>query len=328
MHQSVVRSVSIDYSKVQCRKLRNRSVLRSCTPDICSSRPKEKIESPKNKKSGSVQYNSKTRKAVIPLIGEVNLPREEFHLVSPANSNAPTITKLNLNRISLKAPKILQSFISDAKSFLVYKKDYLGCLQKSIKDLKSLNFLSGDHSDFKKVVHSKAFQDPKSRIFLKAVKNGQMELVKNLLRENPLIIQSFDNAGLTALHWCTLRNRMEIAKLLINNKALVDATDIVKRTPLLLAVKRGNFDFVQMFLINRADPCIVPDPKKSIVDYSKKYLIQEILRKAVMLHKQLKKVAKKERDEKWRNDIIPRFLNFDSIKPVDLKSVRHKSILI
>ena len=319
MQQSIVRSVSINHAKMQCKKLRSRSVLRSVTPDLGSARPREKVESPVYKKNELMQYNPETRKATFPLIGEVNLPREEFHLVSPKNSHIPENKKIKYEKILFKTPKILQQFISDSKKMFIYRKNYLECLQKSIKDLKTLNFLTSEVDDLKKVVHSKPLQDPKSKMFIKAAKTGNLQLVRNLLRENPNIIQSFDIVGLTALHWCALRNRMEVAKLLVSSRALVDAIDMVKRTPLFLAVKRDNFELIQFFLINKADPCIVPDPKKSVVDYAKKYLNQEILRKAIIFHKQMKRVPEKERDEKWKNEIVPRFLNFDSIKSRDLK---------
>lgn len=319
MQQSIVRSVSINHAKMQCNKLKSRSVLRSVTPDIRSARPREKVESPKYPKNEFMHYDAKTRKATFPLIGDVNLPREEFHLVSPENKRTPETKKIKYEKILLKTPKILQEFIKDSKKMFIYRKNYLQCLQKSIKDLKTLNFLNSEITDLKKVVHSKPFQDQKSKLFIKAAKNGNLQLVKSLLRENPNVIQSFDIVGLTALHWCALRNRMEVAKLLVSSRAIIDAIDMVKRTPLFLAVKRDNFELIQFFLINKADPCIVPDPKKSIVDYAKKYLNQEILRKAVIFYKQMKRVPEKEKDEKWKNEIVPRFLNFDSIKSTDLK---------
>ena len=324
MKESIVRSSSIDQTQLACQKLRTRSVLRSMTPDIRSVRPVEKLESPRVKKPELLQYDHKNRVANMPLIGQVYLAREEFHLVEPNCLNAPLPNKETYSKLSIKGPKLMKGFIKEFNSLFSNRKNYFKSLQKSLKDLKTLNISKDDMVDFKNVIHSKPYQDPKSTNFFKAVKSGNLLAVRSMIRENPLIVQSFDVVGLTALHWCAIRSRIEIAQLLVNSHAIVDAIDMVKRTPLLIAVKRCNFDLIKFFLINKADPTLVPDSKKTIVDYTNKYVIQEFLKKGIMIYKQYLKLPQGVRDERWKNEFALRFHNFDSIKPKDLNLVKLK----
>jgi hypothetical protein len=295
------------------------------TPDIRSSRTCEKLESTQVKKPETFIYDVRSRVAYMPLIGQVYLSREEFHLMEPSCINTPLPTKETFSKPNVKAPQMMKAFAKEFNNMIGRRKNYFQSLQKSLKDLKTLHIEKDDLKDLQTVVHSKAYQDPKSKIFLKAVKGGNLMTVRNLLRESPYIVQSFDVVGLTALHWCAIRARIEIAQVLVNSHALIDATDMVRRTPLLLAVKRSNFELIKFFMIHKADPTIVPDSKKSIVDYSKKYVIQEFLKKGVLIYKQYVKLPAGLRDEKWKNEFAVRFHNFDSIKPMDLNVSKLKT---
>jgi len=50
----------------------------------------------------------------------------------------------------------------------------------------------------------------------------------------------------TALHWSCKRNYLKISKLLINNYAFINATDIFNKTPLFIAAQNGNLKILKV----------------------------------------------------------------------------------
>jgi type 1 glutamine amidotransferase len=87
-----------------------------------------------------------------------------------------------------------------------------------------------------------------------AIARGDLDDVRLHLKLRPESAQRGKDAGLTPLHQAILRNRTEIAMLLLDAGANVDARDRSARTPLHLAVERGNLALVQALLARRARP--------------------------------------------------------------------------
>ncbi len=87
-----------------------------------------------------------------------------------------------------------------------------------------------------------------------AIARGDIEDVRLHLKTEPERAQHGKDAGLTPLHQAILRNRTEIATLLLDAGASVDAPDRSARTPLHLAVERGNVALVQTLLARHAKP--------------------------------------------------------------------------
>ncbi len=87
-----------------------------------------------------------------------------------------------------------------------------------------------------------------------AIARGDVADVRLHLKLAPESARRGQAAGLAPLHQAILRNRSEIALLLLDAGASVDTPDTSARTPLHLAVERGNLVLVQALLARRARP--------------------------------------------------------------------------
>ncbi len=87
-----------------------------------------------------------------------------------------------------------------------------------------------------------------------AIARGDLDDVRLHVKGAPESAQRGKDAALTPLHQAILRNRTEIAVLLLDAGASVDAPDRSARTPLHLAVERGNVALVQILLTRKAAP--------------------------------------------------------------------------
>ena len=83
-----------------------------------------------------------------------------------------------------------------------------------------------------------------------AVFRGDLEKMKSLLKDNPDLIFTELNGGLTPLHWA--KNRA-VAELLLASNANVNAKSDVGGTPLYEAAGSGYKDVVEVLLANGAD---------------------------------------------------------------------------
>ena len=86
-----------------------------------------------------------------------------------------------------------------------------------------------------------------------AAKNGDLEKVKALLKTNPALVFSKDDAGFTPLHWAAIKGCKEVAELLLANKADVNAKNDYGMMPLHAAVAYHNKAVVELLLTNYAD---------------------------------------------------------------------------
>lgn len=79
-----------------------------------------------------------------------------------------------------------------------------------------------------------------------AVRQDNIEVIKDVLKENPGLAKASDSKGLTPLHYV---NSVEACNLLLDKKAEVNVgTKIENLSPLQSAVLRGNLDIVRMLL--------------------------------------------------------------------------------
>lgn len=94
---------------------------------------------------------------------------------------------------------------------------------------------------------------PRYATIEEAIARGDLAQVRLLLSIDPGAVTRPGKGGLP-LHQAILRNKTEIAVLLLESGASVDAPDRTARTPLHLAVERGNVALVTALLVRHARP--------------------------------------------------------------------------
>ena len=88
----------------------------------------------------------------------------------------------------------------------------------------------------------------------KAARDGDLAKVRLLLKDHPDLVSSKDEEyGQTPLHVSAFNDRLDVAKLLLADKADVNAKANNGSTPLHLAAAKGNKDMVELLLANKAD---------------------------------------------------------------------------
>jgi ankyrin repeat protein len=87
-----------------------------------------------------------------------------------------------------------------------------------------------------------------------AARDGDLKEVQLLLKAHPDLVSSKDEKyGQTPLHIAAFNDRVDVAKVLLANKADVNAKANNGSTPLHLAAAKGNKDMVELLLANKAD---------------------------------------------------------------------------
>jgi type 1 glutamine amidotransferase len=85
-----------------------------------------------------------------------------------------------------------------------------------------------------------------------AIARGDLEDVRRHLAIDPARVKGAPDAALAPLHQAILRNRTEIAMVLLEAGADPSAADRSQRTPVHLAVERGNLALVETLLARKA----------------------------------------------------------------------------
>ena len=100
--------------------------------------------------------------------------------------------------------------------------------------------------------HSVAAHD-QSASFHDAARNGDLERVKALLKDNPDLVFSKDSIGQTPLHYAAYWGYKGVAALLLASKAEVNAKNNDGYTPLHWAAYRGHKAVAALLLANKAE---------------------------------------------------------------------------
>ena len=116
-----------------------------------------------------------------------------------------------------------------------------------------------------------------------AARSGDVKTVETLLKEHPDLVSSKEEKyGQTPLHIAAFNNRVDVVKILIANKADVNAQANNGATPLHLAAAKGNKDIIELLLANKANIDAVDhdgwSPLHSAVTWGQKD-VEDLLRK-------------------------------------------------
>ena len=94
----------------------------------------------------------------------------------------------------------------------------------------------------------------KSTPLHEAVMSNNVEIVETLLNVEPKLLELTDGRSWTALHYSCQYGKCEVAKVLVDKGANIDAQIDIRRTPLHLAGFEGYDVCVEYLLKNQADP--------------------------------------------------------------------------
>ena len=86
-----------------------------------------------------------------------------------------------------------------------------------------------------------------------AARHGHLEQLEVLLKDNPGLVFSKDEGGLTPLHYAAYYGRKGAVELLLANHADVNAKTEADKTPLHDAAFNGHRDVVELLIANNAD---------------------------------------------------------------------------
>jgi ankyrin repeat protein len=154
--------------------------------------------------------------------------RASFQLTSPPvlkvkeTSSVPSLPKST--QLHLKLLEDMEKMIPRT---MKTKKSMRHCLRTSIRQLNTLKLKPDELVFVNKLIPQTPFGRPRSRIFFQYVKEGDVMMVEQMLSDDKYLAHVFDHIKMTALHWAALRGYLEIAKLLLQSNAFVDALDIV-----------------------------------------------------------------------------------------------------
>ena len=77
--------------------------------------------------------------------------------------------------------------------------------------------------------------------------------LKELIAENPDVVDATDDYGMTPLHWAARANSTECAEILLEHGALVNVLNKAHRTPLQLAAEANREDIIRLLAQHDAD---------------------------------------------------------------------------
>lgn len=97
-----------------------------------------------------------------------------------------------------------------------------------------------------------------NNIFLDAVKGGCESTLSDMPRIKEYVISHFED-GMTGLHWACDRGHEEVAELLLQRGALVNARDDAGQTAMHYAASCGHKQLVLLLLRHKADPSLTDD---------------------------------------------------------------------
>jgi len=100
---------------------------------------------------------------------------------------------------------------------------------------------------------------------LKNVKFGEIQVVAQMIKADPLIVFQYDDMQQTGLIWAVKRANIDMARLLLRSFSRVNFKDLTGRSALSFAVADGNTQLVKILLCYKADPLSENNQGESIL---------------------------------------------------------------
>jgi len=117
-------------------------------------------------------------------------------------------------------------------------------------------------------------------VFMDAVGEGNLEVVRKMLLANPALISARDEAKATALHVAVDNGKAEVVKFMLEKKAEVNARNQLEQTPLFLATGPDTEDSLTitgLLLAAKADPNIADAEGNTPLHQSIEIALSELL---------------------------------------------------
>ena len=102
-------------------------------------------------------------------------------------------------------------------------------------------------------------------LLVQAASRGELEKVRTML-DHRAMVSARNNKLLTALHWAVTMGHRDVAELLIERGADVEAKAADGHTPLHMAAREGDAQMVQCLLEARANPNSTNNASQTAVD--------------------------------------------------------------
>jgi len=99
---------------------------------------------------------------------------------------------------------------------------------------------------------------------IKVLKENNIELLKEIIENQPEIVNEKDQSGNYLLHYATIEDNMEAIGLLLNKGADIEAKNYFSATPLQIATLKVNLNLVK-FLIERGARLEVFDTNNNLL---------------------------------------------------------------
>jgi ankyrin repeat protein len=123
-------------------------------------------------------------------------------------------------------------------------------IRNCIVKIKKINsFLPNDWT-----VSNKIFERKGSFLFFSAIKSNDYSYLEIQLKKNPLLVFDVNHNFETALHVACKRSSLDIVKLLLKNKADVNALDSAGRSPLFIGLQKQDVEICRHLLYFGAYP--------------------------------------------------------------------------
>ncbi|KAL4493423.1 hypothetical protein ABPG72_007431 [Tetrahymena utriculariae] len=166
--------------------------------------------------------------------------------LSSKNKNVSQIQAISENK-----------FVNQISKDQIFQKKKVKILRQQLKEalkyLFKLKITPSEISSYQ-VFSTKPYQKKGSYELISYSKKGDTDLVRDLTMENKYLVYDFDYVYMTALHWACKRGHCQVAGMLIQQGADVDAKDLIGRTPLYFAISIQDAPIVELLLSNQASP--------------------------------------------------------------------------